>query len=262
MLSMPMCFAQGDGNWKYEISFPYTENAVWTVDAMRNVIISIDNNELMKFTDKGEKKFVQSQKSLGKIEQITPLNTMKILCFSQDQQTICILDNTLTVTEDCLELSEYDVFYGTLFAPSGQSDKIWVFDQVNSTLKLIPLTGLLQGQVINNLKGIINADHVVQIIEKNNKLYVLDATNGVFILDTYGTLLQKIEQEGIQRIQIKGDNVLALMKDELIIYNTIDLGVEKVDLPKTGITDFILRDKTVYFSLDNKIEKYQFLLKK
>ncbi|MEZ4890439.1 MAG: hypothetical protein R2779_07745 [Crocinitomicaceae bacterium] len=60
--------------------FPITENSLWTVDALNNVIVS-SRDRLTKVDENGKLLFDQSQKSLGKIDKIDIVNSLKIMGF-------------------------------------------------------------------------------------------------------------------------------------------------------------------------------------
>lgn len=247
--------------WKQIQTFPIEKEDVWTVDVMGNVITT-KRDQLIKSNPEGTIIFEQSQKSLGRIDKIEPVNTLKFVAFSEEQQTLCFFDNSLTVMENCIELADYDILNATQFATSGQSDKLWVFDQVNSTLSLLSLKGLNQQQQVKNLMGILNAENISQMIEIENKLFFVDHDKGVFVFDLYGTLIRFIEMTDVNWIQFKEENILMLKKDELIIYNFRTISEEKIKLPSSDFTEFLFDGKAIYFRSETSIQEFEFLLTK
>ena len=80
--------------WDDKGTVTINENEVWALDAFENVYVS--NNEVInKFDSEGELMFSQSIKSLGRMTQMVLINTMKLVHFSEEQQTLCYFDNTL-----------------------------------------------------------------------------------------------------------------------------------------------------------------------
>lgn len=248
-------------DWKLVQSYPIEKAAVWTVDGIGNVITT-KRDQLTKYGANGKILFEQSQKSFGRIDKIEPFNTLKFVAFSEQQQTLCFFDNSLTVMDHCIELADYDILNATQFATSGQSDKMWVFDQVNSTLLLLSLNGLNQDQRIKNLMGILNSENIAQMIEIENKLFFLDTTSGVFMFDLYGTLINKIEKSNLKWIQFKGDNALLLSNSGLIIYNYITRKEETIALPSGDFYEFNFDGNSIYFRSETSIQKFEFLLAK
>lgn len=248
-------------DWKLIQTYPIKKDAVWTVDVVGNVI-SANRDHLTKYNPTGTIIFEQSQKSIGRIDKIEPVNTLKFVAFSEEQQTLCFFDNSLTIMENCIELEDFDVLNATQFATSGQSDKLWVFDQVNSTLSLLSLNGLNQEQEVKNLMGILNAESIVQMIEIENKLFFVDSEKGVFVVDLYGTLIRYIEMDQLKWVQFKEDNVLMLVGGDLIIYNFMNEQQAKIALPSFDFSEFIFDGKAIFFRSPESIQKFEFLLVK
>lgn len=245
--------------WKLIQTYPISKEDVWTVDGIGNVITT-KRDQLTKYGADGTILFEQSQKSFGRLDKIEPFNTLKFVAFSEQQQTLCFFDNSLTVMDHCIELADFDIINAVQFATSGQSDKMWVFDQVNSTLRLLSLNGLNQDQGIKNLMGILNSETISQMIEIENKLFFVDTTTGVYMFDLYGTLINKIEKKDLKWVQFKNDNVLMLCDSGFIIYNYITTKEEKIALPTGDFYEFNFDGNSIYFRSESTIQKFEFLL--
>ena len=89
-------------------TYPISGQAIWMVDGLENIIIS-DRDRLTKYDKNGKLLFEQSQKSLGRLDKIELVNSLKIYGFSESQQLVCFYDNSLTSMEKCIDLSEYDL---------------------------------------------------------------------------------------------------------------------------------------------------------
>ena len=74
--------------WRLEGEYKIGKNEVWSTDILGNVYIT-DQKVIEKYDSTGVKKFSQSVKSFGKITEIRPVNTMKLVLFSEDQQILC-----------------------------------------------------------------------------------------------------------------------------------------------------------------------------
>lgn len=235
--------------------FPIDVESKWTIDGLNNVII-VYHDRLTKINDKGKVIFDQSQKSIGKIDKIETVNLLKLIGFSEAQQLICYFDNSLTILDKCIDLSDYDVMNASKIAASAQSDKIWVLDQVNSSLLLISMKGLLQSQTVKNLNGILQVDHIIQMNEWDNNLFILDQENGAYIFDSYGTLIRFIEIAGVKSIQYYNDHLICLLENELrFIPLTDDSKSFTISLPYEQVQDFFVNDQYFYFRIPTEIIK-------
>ena len=81
---------------------------VWNVDNLGNLYV-IQNNFISKLDSSGKQTYSQSIKSLGRISEIEPINAMKLVLFSEEQQSICFLDNTLSLNGSCKYFDEFDI---------------------------------------------------------------------------------------------------------------------------------------------------------
>jgi hypothetical protein len=242
-------------------TYPVSQQATWMVDGLENIIVS-DRDRLTKYDKNGKLLFEQSQKSIGRIDKIELVNSLKIYGFSENQQLICFYDNSLSSMEKCLDLSEYDLVNVSTVASSGQSDKMWAFDQVNSSLHLLSFKGLLQSQNVKNLSGILNADNIIQLLESENKLFVLDNQKGVYVFDVYGTLIRFFEVENVKWIQLRNDYIICL-KDNQFQFISLTTDKQPFDFPLNyqNVADFYVDDAFIYLRTPESIIKTQLVFK-
>ena len=248
--------------WKERIIYPIDSTGIWTTDVLGNLYV-YSNQVINKFDSSGVLKFSQSIKSLGNINEIQVLNSMKLVTFSEEQQLICYLDNTLTVNGDCLELDDKEVDFATAFAVSSRPDYLWVYDQMNSQLRLIA-TGAdtRQQQSIANIRGLLNAEHIQSLEEHNNQLYVFVNGKGIFIFDTYGSLVKSILSENIKDMEAN-ETFLYLLKEEQLLVRKFETGREmEVNLPLSGISEIHIDSKSIYFRTQKAIHKYDLVFLK
>lgn len=240
-------------------TYPISGQAIWMVDGLENIIIS-DRDRLTKYDKNGKLLFEQSQKSLGRLDKIELVNSLKIYGFSENQQLVCFYDNSLTSMEKCIDLSEYDLVNVSTVASSGQSDKMWAFDQVNSSLYLLSFKGLLQSQNVKNLNGILDAAHIAELIEWDNKLFILDNQKGIYVFDLYGTLIRFIEVQQVKWIQFYNDYLICLKEGKLEMIS-LQNDKKSVDFPLKyeGVRDFYVDDAFIYLRSATTITKAQFV---
>jgi hypothetical protein len=257
VLLIGFCRAQDSTSytWTKQLELSCGENDSWSVDVLGNIYVTA-NRTIQKYDSSGTKKFSQSIKSLGRLKSLKPINTMKLLTFSEEQQLICVLDNTLTLSEECIDLSSFDIGNATLVAVSGQPDKVWVVDQLNSKLLLLSLGGTNQFQEIKNLQGILNISGIVAIQEVENELFLASSDGKIYRFDLYGSLINVHDMGEFSSFISEGTSLVALNKDQLILHNSEDASQIRVDLPIKGVKDIALSGNFFYFRTDNKILKF------
>ena len=242
--------------WKPKGELLIVESEFWEVDAFENIYTSTGNS-INKYNQDAELQFSQSIKRLGRMSQLVLINTMRLIHFSEEQQTLCYFDNTLSEMDDCVELSDQGVVNASLVCGSSQPNKIWVLDNLNSTLSLFSLDKLIQEQEINNLKGILNIENISDIKESGSRLYLLDKTQGIYVFDLCGSLLDFIPKKSIQQFAVIGSTLYTLIAGDLKIVS-IDTDEEiSVKLPIDKVFDFQIQNGTFYLRANNSVHKFE-----
>ncbi len=235
------------------------KGSFYTVDNLNNIYYTKDQS-LMKVDSVFELKFKQSIKSLGDPRQLAAVNSMKLVHFSWQQQTLCFFDNTLTQSEDCIDLFDAGLSNVTQIASSQRPNRLWVYDEVNSVLKLLNTDDVSTSVELINLSGVLEIDSCTRIMERNNKLFLLDKKNGVFIFDQFGTLLEQVSYTDVEAIEVYEQNLLLLSKDALISHD-LRTGEEfTIILPIRGVSSIVARGDFFYFRKGEIVHKFRLQL--
>ena len=232
--------------------------SVWNIDELQNVYL-IQGSTLIKCDSSGKQLFSQSIKSIGNVAQIEPINALKIAVFSEEQQSICLFDNTLTLNGECNYLDKYGIRNAKLIARSNRPNLFWIYDQFNSTLLLIDIISNKTIQKVDNIKGLIlkgeEENEVERIQEFNNHLYLFDSKETIYEFDQLMTLSgefkkhsKKIAFYENQLIEIEGNKTLitSLINKEIKTYTSTDRN------PK----DIKIKGKFLYMNIENKILRF------
>ena len=231
-----------------------TRNPVWDVDELGNLIL-VEANQLKKYDPKGNLLFIQSSKNVGNITKLDARNPMKIMFFSEEQQLVGVLDNSLTFQGENFDLSSYELSYVQTFSSSFQNNKFWVYDQDNSKLELLS-TNNQQSVKIENLKSLLGFNEVNQLIEEGNFLYLYDKSKGVYKLDNYGNLIDFTPNSCGSYFSVEKNIVYVLCGNKLFAYNeNSDMPIE-LSLPNSNILQFKKQGAYFYFLEKNKLSKF------
>ena len=245
----------GQNTWKLNWKTPIDSMAIWDVDAAKNAYIMF-NQTLVKVDNTGKTVMQQSIKSIGNIKKIDAANFLKIAVFSEDQQRICYLDNALAIQSECIDLAKFEVELANTFSTSIQTDRLWVFDQVNSQLQLITLRSS-QRQIIQNIKSLVDIGNVEQLIELNNELFLIDDSNKVVRLDNFGTLISVFEANPAGIVQPFETGYLYGSAHSIVAHNYE--GTEQIELFKAdeevvgNIKGFKLIDSILFISTSDHL---------
>jgi len=182
---------------------------------------------------------------------------MKILFFSEEQQLVGIIDNSLTFQGENFDLSTYGLSYVQAFSSSFQNNKFWVYDQDNSKLELLS-TNKQQSVKVENLKSLLGFNEVCQLIEEGNYLYLFDKTKGVYKLDNYGNLIDFIPTQSGIYISVEKNVVYVLSENKIRAYSEKEVEPIALSLPCADILQFKKQGAYFYFLEKNKLSKFSF----
>lgn len=235
------------------------KGSFFTVDNLNNIYYT-KGQSLVKVDSVFTPKFKQSIKSLGDSRQLAAVNSMKLVHFSWQQQTLCFFDNTLTQSEDCIDLFELGLNNVTQIASSQRPNRLWVYDEVNSILTLLNTDDVTASVQLVNLSGILEIDSCARIMERNNKLFLLDPTNGIFIFDQFGSLLERVEEKGVKAIEVHKKSLLFLKEKELVAYDLQSGEQFNMDLPVDNVSALTVRDNFFYLRSGQIVHKFRLQL--
>lgn len=183
---------------------------ILSTDALGNIYV-ITEGSLQKYSGNGSLLFTYTSLSDGPASSIDTYDPLKLLVFNAGFSMIKLLDNTLSLRKDPVQLSETGYSNASLVCTSYESG-FWIFDPVSNNL--IRFDNNMQ---ISQISGNINdltfaACSPVYMLESDNTLYVSDPTQGILLFDRYGAYLKTIPIKNIKTFQIFGK--LLLYSDE------------------------------------------------
>lgn len=229
---------------------------VWNVDNLGNLYI-IQNNFISKLDSSGKQTYSQSIKSLGRISEIEPINAMKLVLFSEEQQSICFMDNTLSLNGNCKYFDAFYIKNAKLITTSNRPNLIWVLDEYRSTILLIDIVNEKIIQRVENMKGILNeSSNFIDLEEKDNFLYLTLSNGKVYQFD------QMLSETGIQLENFaqfsndKNEIAFYLKNNQFIIENLTTNEIKEINSPEKNVLDFKIQGDFLYFRSERIISKY------
>lgn len=178
------------------------ENVISTaIDPLQQIYFINQNKQLIKLSSIQDKEYVYSDLMIDANTSIHAQNAFKVILYKKDVGDLIVLDNRLTVTA---RLNFFDLGY---FAVSGMTmsndnHSIWLFDEERQQIIKLDQQNR-QVYQSNNLTQVLPARiHPVQIIEQENKLYLLDKKQGIYIFDNTGNFIKQFPIEQADRIWV------------------------------------------------------------
>ena len=245
-----------DPSWKLDGNYSQSDIKAWDIDPVGNLIVSA-HGKLYKLDADFNVLFTQSKNSLGDITKIDARHSLKTLLFSEDQQMLKFIDNTLTFQDGGTDLAVLDVGFASLVCYSDQSKQFWVYDEQNSRLiRFKDFSSSVKSTEISNLSSITKQHSPTSIEENQNQLFLFYKGDGIFIFDYYGSLLQKIDDSLAQKVH-PTENYIYILRNNVMFKVDRKTGEEQsITLPIEGIIDFRIFENVVYFKVEKGIMKF------
>ncbi len=206
-------------------SFDAKADRIYT-DAFEDIYV-LSGSSLTKYDFKGRKQCVYNSSNEENISQIDCKNTMKILLFFENRNSIRFLDNQLAEIGDEILLQEKNI-YGNVLVCSSESGGVWVFDKSEKTL--IKFDAGFRELFRKNL---FDADFDAEYMKaENNMLFIKQANKGISVFDNIRNFNFVIEKNivgdfSVNNSQIqffdKAQNVFSLYDYETDEQNDIPL---------------------------------------
>ncbi len=182
----------------------------------------ISDDQIIKLNKQGDTMFVSSNKITGDISQVDLNFALKPLVFHKDQNSISILDNTLSQQKSIINLDDHDIYTPKAVCNSYSGNTIWVFNQDNYELFKINSELGVQYQS-GNLKLQINEGvDITSMREYKNKLYANSPENGILVFDIFGTYVKTIPIKNCRSFQVYDEIILVQMEDGFYFYSSMD----------------------------------------
>jgi hypothetical protein len=251
----------------------YTHAQVWQLEKELNLInpsqewvldewgqlYQWKENSLSVRNEQTGQLFQESFKYFGQISGVYPLNGLRSLIFSEEQQMIGILDNTLQLKGSSINLTEQGFEFVTAIASSARPDFIWLFDQYRERLILFNINTAKAVQIIDNCFGGINDLQLVGFFEYQQNLICHLSDGRFFEFDRNLTLVKKLTLA--PNLHLFGyQNELWQQEQNRIEKLSPSLHSSPIELPTTNYQELQVLQDRFYFQQGQKISVYRLKL--
>ncbi|MGZ4061248.1 MAG: hypothetical protein ACXVPU_19610, partial [Bacteroidia bacterium] len=198
---------------------------------------AVKGNELTKYDKTGKLLYKYSDKNFGNISFVDASNMLRILVFYKDFLQVVLLDNTLSITGDPINLETIG-FQQTQLVSSSHNNGFWLYDQQNFELIRFD-QNLTKTQQTGNLTAVLNIDLQPDfLLEYDNKVYLNNPSTGILIFDVYGTYYKTVPVKNAACIQPIGDWIYYMEKDKVKAYNIKTEEEKEFNMPATKFNNF------------------------
>lgn len=222
---------------------------MFDIDYQGNIYL-VNSSELQKLSPEFKLLHTYSDLMLGEISYLEVDKSTNLFLYYRDFNKIVFLDNTLSIKGSPIDIMELG-FSDANNACSSYNNSFWIYDPINqelirfnSALEITDRTG--------NIENI--TDYIVfpqKIFERNNEVYILDKSLGIFVFDRYGGYLRRLPFSNIQDVFIDRKEFNILKNDSIFVFNPSTLNVDTIALPQRNIKQIRVNNSKIYHLNNN-----------
>ncbi len=227
----------------------------WTSDEWGQLYQWKDNTIWLQ-QNQNSTPFQETFKILGEITDIQAISGLRALVYSEGQQMMGVIDNTLQLKEGLLAFFDFDLSNITQVAIGNRPDFTWLFDQYRERLILLNINTAQAVQVVDNCFGGIQDAQIVQFFEYQQNLICLLSDGRYFEFDRNLTLVKKLTL--VPGLTLFGyQNEIYLQDQNWIEKLKPSFQASRIELPIQNYQQLQVLQDRFYFQQGQKISVYR-----
>ena len=221
-----------------------------------NSIYGIRNGEIVKYDSQGKLLTRYSNKLIGEEVKLDVTNPMKLILFSEDQMRLIFLDSRLGELRQ--EINLFNEGYEQIsLAATSHSNGFWLYDPINFRLIRFDQYFKKERESLNIAQLLRVEFYPTDMLEVDNKVYLTDPRNGIYVFDVYGNYIKRIPIKEISELHISDQRLFFERGGKLFGFNLIDQAEETVQLERSITSPFAMNRNMICFATSKGIIIYK-----
>lgn len=226
-----------------------------TTDPLGNLYI-IKENFIWLYNNKGDSIGAFNSRKYGNISLVDATNPYKILVFFQDYNMLLFLDNYLSQNGEPIDLQDLG-FDQVVMACQSRENGFWVFDQLKQKAFRLNANFQVTHETVNFPQWFGVSIVPESMVEYNNKLYLNDKENGIYVFDHFATYLKTIPIKNLEQMQVLPDRMNYLLDNRFCQYRFVDFESNCKQLSPPNIRSARLEKNRFYLLEKDKVVIYK-----
>ncbi len=222
-----------------------------SIDQSDNIYISDVKGNVYKFGSNLNKPLVYSPDKPAKITFLETWQGLRIFCFYRDIQEFALLNRFLNSSENYLfDLPEIQF---AVAATTSFDNNLWILDQPSmSLLKYNISSNSIEFTKPLDLTFQKPFSEIILFREYQNRIYLIDKQNGIFIFDNLGNFISNEKLKTSASISFFENYLYYLENGRLIFKNLYSSGSYNIDLPKNRTPNQVVRNSMGIYLLEGE----------
>jgi hypothetical protein len=230
----------------------------FSVDNLDNIYVVTAANQLKKIDARGDSVTAFNDvKRYGNPSSIDVTNPLKLLLYYKPFSTVVVLDRLLNA-RNTINFRKQNIFTVQSIATS-YDNNIWLFDEQENKLKKIDEDGKLQMESPDLRMLFDSIPSPVQLIDRDNFVYLYDSTKGFYIFDHYGAFRNRLTFLKWTNVEVSGKMIYGFNNNKLYSYELNSLLLKEYRLPAFfgAYTAIRAMNRKVYLLKEKGIDIYE-----
>lgn len=210
---------------------------------------------LEKFDSEGHEKEKYQFRNCVATEVLEAWNPFRIYAFQKSIRAFKVYDQYLTVSEE-IAIDSAVAIEPQLATPANDNRSYWILDVDYSVKKVDMFTS----KVLIETESIVDPSgkyHFIHAREFQNFLFLLDEKEGIFVLNSVGRLVKRIDAAGANYFSVLGEDIYFLKNNTVHFYDIYT--EESYTVPVPADTRFVVAtDEKMILIKDKALEVYAF----
>ncbi|MFI5204983.1 MAG: hypothetical protein ACHQF2_10845, partial [Flavobacteriales bacterium] len=160
-------------------------------DKLDNIYV-INKDVITRYQSKGDSLLQQSFKKYGDVEAFDATQALRPVIFYAAQSLVITTDNTLSLQNEPVELTQWGFEQCTLLAASNFNDGFWLFDNGSLELVRVDHTFKITNRSGNITTALGQAVQPRSMKEHNSRLFMHIPGMGIAVFDQYANYLKTL----------------------------------------------------------------------
>ncbi|MFI5151083.1 MAG: hypothetical protein ACHQRM_15215 [Bacteroidia bacterium] len=225
-------------------------------DELQNLYL-VKAGVIEKYDPDGKLLYSFSNNTLGPVTSVDAADPMKILVFYGPYVQFAILDNTLSLTADPVQLQNFGYEQVSLACISYDKG-YWLYNPGNFELIHMSASDLAVNKSTGNIPQLTHKPLAPNfLLEQNNKVFLNDPAQGILVFDSYGTYYKTVVINGLDQFQVNGDKIIYLQKKNLMTYDYKTLVEETIPLPDSTVQRVRIEKERLFIQNPEGVDIYE-----
>ncbi|GAO41815.1 hypothetical protein FPE01S_01_08290 [Flavihumibacter petaseus NBRC 106054] len=238
--------------------------ADFRIDNLGNYYLLSQKGELKKLSATGDSVAVFNDvRRFGKLYAMDVSNPLKLILFYRDFGTVVVLDRLLN-RRNTIDMRKQQILQAKAVAQS-YDNGVWVYDEIDAKLKRLDDNGNVIGETVDFRNVFDDPPSPEQIADADRLVYLYDPNKGLFVLDYFGSVRNKVALLGWTDFQVIGKKVIGRKGTLLESYVPGALQLQEIAMPAqlTGVQKmqvtidklYCLKDGSLFIYALNNLSK-------